>query len=203
VPNFLPFSQPQILNDGRKGLLQQPSHVHSLGHVMVAVLPHRHTLRRFLRSGRVDLKLNLDAATASAAAVGGGGGGVVAIVAAVVTFEGVGAASHWTGETRTVDSLGDPIGSVVMVIRFREYRHLELTVKLLFLCTCIFVLFIHFPLSLSLSSLLRVSNSGHITYALLQRLFLPGPFFSTWKRKIEKQNVSNLRMVMIRVCDTN
>ena len=82
---------------------------------MVAVLPHRNSLRRFLRSGRVDLKLNFAGATSAGAAVGGGGGGVGGDVV-VVTFEGVGAASHWTRETRAVDSLGDPIGSVVMVI---------------------------------------------------------------------------------------
>jgi len=78
--------------------------------VIVSMPPHWNTLRRLFRSGRVDLELNLT-------------GGAVGVGAVSVALEGVGAASHWTGETRAVDSLGHPIGSVVMVIRFGEYRH--------------------------------------------------------------------------------
>lgn len=86
--------------------------MHSLGHVIVIVTvpPHWNTLQSLFRSGRVDLELNLT-------------GAAIGVGAVSIALEGVGATSHWAGETWAVDSLGHPIGSVVMVIRFGEYRH--------------------------------------------------------------------------------
>ncbi|KAF7837937.1 uncharacterized protein G2W53_006419 [Senna tora] len=71
------------------------------------------------RSGRVGLQLNLTVRSKSGTGngvIGDGGVRAAIIVAVVVALERVSSTSHWTRKAWAIDSLGNAIAGVVMVI---------------------------------------------------------------------------------------
>lgn len=122
MPELLLLPQPQIHNHRSNSLPQRES-MPPLQHRVESVDGAK-TSTDF-RSRRVELQLNLVVGTQSASVASSSAAAAAAIVsgsaaalrgAVRVALEGVGPASHRTGEPRAVDSLGDAIAGAVLVL---------------------------------------------------------------------------------------